>query len=270
MKKKLILIAVVIGAIASLAVIHAMDNEDQLSRNDLAIGPNKHNQDVPPRDSQKESPAASQEGSSVRVKSQGIEGHVMDRQGNPVAGIEVIADNGGPSAGPLPKSWTDKEGHFLIKVRLAGTYEVYAVEKDDRICPTCPFYSGGITPPHVAIVSVLEGQTSNIVLEKPPKLPKITGRVFDAETNEAIVGSRITLRRADYPDYYLQMGPDEKGYFVILVPPAAVTVEVTSPGYEPWNYVRDDLKRVPMRVGSLKLNQGESRKLEVRLRRKAA
>ena len=270
MKKRLVFAAVMIATVVSLGVFGAMDNENHLHRNDLALHPNDHHPDGAARDHQKDLPTANQQGSSVHVRLQEIEGHVMDRQGNAVAGIEVIADSGGPSAGPLPKSLTDEKGHFLIKVMEAGTYQVYAVEKDDRICPTCLFYTGGYLPPHVETVSVLEGQTSNIVFEKPPKSAKLTGRVLDAETNEPIVDSRITLRRVDNPDYHLEIGPDEKGHFVIPVPSVPVTMEVVSPQHVPWNYVRNDLPRVRMRVDSLKLNRGESRKLEVRLRKRPA
>jgi hypothetical protein len=138
----------------------------------------------------------------------------------------------------------------------AGTYEVYAVEKDGPICPTYLFSSGGSPPKHVATVSVLERQMTANVLQKPPKSAKLIGRVVDAETKEPIVASRITLRRLDNPDYFFETGPDEKGIFIIPVPLVPVTMEVLSPTYEQWNYRRADLPFVLTRVDSIKLNRG--------------
>lgn len=279
MKKKMIFVAVIIGTVASLGVLRAMHNramhnENESQRKELPGDQIKQHHGVLPRNLQKDLlPAAIQGGSRERGESQGIEGRVMDHQGNPAAGVDVIAMSSGqgPRAGALLKSRTDKEGYFIIKGMPAGTYEVYALEKDGPICPTCLFSSGGSPPQHVATESVLEGRiTLNIVLQKPPKSAKLMGRVVDAETKEPIVASRITLRRMDNPDYFFETGPDEKGNFIIPVPTVAVTMEVRSPGYEQWNYVREDLPLVLTRVDSLKLNRGESRKLEVRLRKKAS
>jgi hypothetical protein len=148
---------------------------------------------------------------------------------------------------------------------------VYTHEKDGPLYPWSPFYSGGLPTQSFATVSVLKGHvTSNIVLETAPKLAKLTGRVLDAETNEPIVDSQIILRRADNPDYYYKTGPDEKGDFVIPVPLVPITIEVVSGQHAQWNYVRNDLSRMLGRVDSLKLNRGESRRLEVRLRKKAS
>jgi hypothetical protein len=192
---------------------------------------------------------------------------VVDPEGNPVAGIDVFA---APLSGMLRGSETNEEGYFSIKGVKAGTYEVYTQEKDGPICPACPFYSGELPTRSVATVSVLTDQViPNILLEPAPKLAKLRGRVLDAETNEPIVGSQIILRRVDNPDYGYKEGVDENGDFDITVPLVPLRIEAVSGQHAEWNYVRNDLPRVPGRVDSLKLNRGESRKLEIRLRKKA-
>jgi hypothetical protein len=190
----------------------------------------------------------------------------VDPLGNPAEAIDVFASPA--SSGMLRGSQTNKEGYFSITGLKEGTYEVYTNGKDDPSCPWCQFISGGLPMRSVATVTVVEGQvTSNIVLETPPKLAKLTGIVLDAETNEPIVDSEIILRRVDNPAYYHKTGSHEKGDFDITVPLVPITIEVVSEGYKPWNYVRSDLPIVLTRVDSLKLNRGESRKLEVRLRK---
>lgn len=269
MKKMMIVIAVVMGAITSIGVLRAMNNAGYSKETYGGSAQNEQHHEVPPQEFAKQSSGASPENASAREDSSAIEGHVTDSQGNPVVGIEVVADNGGPSAGPLPKAWTDNRGHFLIRLMLAGTYRVYALHRQDNSSPLSLFDSAGITPPHVLTVNVLDGQAATIALEVPPKSSKLVGRVVDAQTNEAVIESRITFRRVDNPDYFLQTGVGEEGNFSISVPPVAITMEVSSPAHETWNYSREGRSVGPARLDSLKLKQGESRRLEVRLRRKA-
>jgi hypothetical protein len=198
---------------------------------------------------------------------QAIEGRVLDPQGNPVQAIKVIA---APLKGLVLASTTDKEGHFSIKEVGTGMYEVYVREKDGPRWPASPFYSGGLPTPSAAMVNVLKSQiTSNVVLQTAPKSGKLTGTILDAETNKTVATSRITLRRVDNPDSYIEIGPDEWGHFEIAVPTVPITIEVLSQQHAPWNYIRTDLRRVLGRVDSLKLNRGESRKLDIRLLKKA-
>jgi hypothetical protein len=265
MKKIMTLIALSLGTIGSFGILRATHNGDLPSDGPIS-NPMMHHQGPPFGNSPGEQPPAKAHQGSNDV--QAIEGRVLDRQGNPVQAIKVIA---APLKGLVLASTTDKEGHFSIKDVGAGTYEVYIREKDGPRWPADPFYSGGLPTPSAAIVNVLKGQvTSNIVLQTVPKSAKLTGIILDAETNKTVATSRITVRRVDNPDYYIEMGPDEWGHFEIAVPTVPITIEVLSPQHAQWNYVRNDLPRVPGRVDSLKLNRGESRKLEVRLRKTPA
>lgn len=266
MKKTLTLIAVLIATVGSLGILRARQKGNPQSAG-LMSDHVEHHHASPSRNSQGEElpPTVHQESNNV----QAIEGRVLDRRGNPVEAVDVIAVRS--PKGLLLTAKTNKEGYFSIKGLRAGMYEVFTKEENGPTCPSCLFYSGGLPTEYVATVSLVEGQgTANIVLQAAPKLAKLTGKIIDAETGEPLVASRITFRRTDNPDYYLETGPDEDGNFVIPLPLVPVTVEVVSPGYGSWHYVRDDLPPVLMRVDSLKLNRGESRKLEVRLRRKAS
>ena len=269
MKNRTILIALVIGSLASIGILRALANNDQSQAKNV-VG-----QDVPHHAIDREnlanvSRADVQERANMRATNQGIEGRVVDRRGSPVAGVEVVASISDERSkpGPLLKARTDKEGQFSIKEMSAGTYEVYVQQKDGPICPSCLFYSGGLRPDTVTSVTVVDGQvTSNISLQNPPKSAKITGRISDGLTDEPIP-SRITLRRVDNPGYYLETVTDEKGNFAVAMPLVPVTMEVESPGYGRWNYVKEDVPRGRADTNSLKLNPGEARKLEVRLRKK--
>jgi hypothetical protein len=267
MKNVIITIAVSLGIAGSFGILRAMHNgqpqDDRLRSEDTKHHPASHHQASLSKNSQGEQPPATFHQGSNHV--QAIEGRVVDSRGNPAEAIDVIAVRS--PKGILLTSKTDKDGYFSIKELSAGNYKVYTQDKDGPTCPLCPFYSGGLPTPSAATVSVHEGQlASNIVLQAPPRLAKLTGRVLDAETNQPILASRITLRRTD-PDIYYELGLDENGHFDISVPLVPFTIEVVSPQHFRWNYVRADLPRVLTRVDSLKLNRGEIRKLEVRLKR---
>ena len=266
MKKIMIFSGVLlIGTTASLGILRPMHKEHP--QNDGQVSTHMmHHPATSATDSQEAQPDAKihQDSSDVHA----IKGRVVDGQGNPVEAIEVFA---APTSGILLGSQTNKEGYFSITGLDEGTYQVYTREKDGPCCPWSPFYSGGLPTQSVATVTVLKDQIApHIVLETAPKLARLTGRVLDSQTNEPILDSQIILRRVDNPDYYYKTGPHEKGDFVIPVPLVPITIEVVSEQHERWNYVRDDLPRVATRVDSIKLNRGESRKLEVRLRKRPA
>lgn len=235
MKKILICIAVLVGTVGSFVMLRATHN-----------GARVH-QDL--------------------TSFQGIEGRVVDSEGNPVEAVQVVV---APTlTGLLLGATTNKDGYFAVNAVSEGMHEVWTQENDSDISPTGLFFSGGLPQRHVANVYVLAGQvTSNVVLETPPKLAKLAGRVFDATTNQRIVAYTITLRRVDHPDYYMQMGPDEDGSFDIPVPPVAITVEITTTAHQPWNYVLDDPAPDLSRPVPLKPGPWEPQKLEVRLLKK--
>jgi Carboxypeptidase regulatory-like domain len=113
---------------------------------------------------------------------------------------------------------------------------------------------------------VLERESPpSIVLQVAPKLGKLEGRVYDDKTNKPVIASRITLRRIDNPDYYMETGPDEKGSFTIPLPPVPLTIEVSASGYKSWIYVNKTLPIGHQEANSLILGRGDSKKLEIGL-----
>lgn len=185
-----------------------------------------------------------------------ISGLVLDAEGLPVSDAEVQArDRESGSIGKVPTAYTNREGAFLIKNLPPGTYTITVAKEEDDYPPTLfPFYSAGfVENPKVALS---EGQTiSDVVIHLGQKAAKITGHIIDATNNKPVPNVQITLRRVDNPEYDLSTAPDLEGRFEILVPVVPVTVEISGTGYE------------TKKLGVLSLARGESRRLNVSLRR---
>jgi hypothetical protein len=256
MNKKTTLIAFTIGTITLVSLLVATDAKQSTRLNEEGYTVLPINLQRPVN--------TYQEGNRVQTESQGMEGRVIDFRGKPADGAEVIAMRSGPGA--LLRTRPDEEGRFSFIGILAGEYTVFFRKKDGPINPKSPFMTGGTLPPEdiLASVQVFEGRmTSGIVIKTGSQWPKLSGKVLDAETNEPIVNSQITLRRVDHPDYYLKFGSDEKGSFTRAVPSVPITVEVVAAGYETWTYPNDVPGNLP---DLLRVNIGETKSLTIKLR----
>ncbi len=197
-----------------------------------------------------------------------IEGHVLNAEGRQVAGAKVYAELNDALTGIPPSNLTDEEGAFRIEVGKPGTYKVFASKEEDGYPLTISgFHQEGTNP--IPTVSVLPGQSvSDVVVQLGAKGATIEGLIFDVATNQVVNKATITLRRADNPEVYYQIGPEEEkkgGKFRVLVPPVPVTIEVSADGYETWSYSHDGLNK---HSDSLKVKRGETKKLTVSLHRK--
>lgn len=233
MRKDLVAILIVVGALAAVSVLYAVTR------------PEPHQQDS---------------------ETTAIEGYVEDEDGRPVSGATIYARRVDLIKGIEPSANSDKEGRFLIKNLAAGTYTVYGEkEADDYPSTNSAFYSANSTPPVRA--EVVEGQVSRgIRVQLGPKAARLVVRTLDATINRPIKNLenvQITLRREDNPNYSYSTGPNTEGEFSIPVPPVPLTIEVSAPGYEPWTYSEEGKAR----PGSLKLNPGETKRLDIALRR---
>jgi len=198
-----------------------------------------------------------QDAPRASTNSGAVKGQVLDAEGQPVSGAEVIALKIDSGMGKVPTAHTDEQGMFLIKRLAPGTYRISISKREDGYPPTdSPFYSAGFL--EVPQVTVYEGQTtSDIAVGIGTKAAKLVGRVVDTTTNKLITSQdvQVTLRRIDNPDYSYKTGPDVNGNLTILVPPVPFTIEVSAQGYE---------KR---HLGSLHLSREEIKRLDVSLRR---
>ena len=169
-----------------------------------------------------------------RVDSQGaaIAGRVLNPEGRPEPGAVVYADNNGGSAGRRPSVLTDKRGNFLIKNLMPGTYTVSAEKVEEGYAPTdATFYSNKSL--NLSQVTVEEGQTvSGVDVHLGPKAAKLTGRIVDAVNGQPLLESNISLRRVDNPNSLIVTGPNEDGTFELLVPTDPFTVTFQAPGYK--------------------------------------
>ena len=199
----------------------------------------------------------------------GIAGLVLDVDGRPVSGVRVaVADTAFTPTGPLPTSVTDKQGKFLVKNLPAGAYNLYT-EKEEDGYPFSMYAFTNVNPNYTPTATVTEGQiTSDVVIHLGPKAAKLIVRVVDSTTGRRINNAQLMLRRVDNPAYRFLAKIDKhqtQEALEILVPPVPFTIEVSSPDYETWVYSKDGHNK---RADSLKVNRGEARKFEIRLRPK--
>lgn len=199
--------------------------------------------------------------SSIRT----ITGKVVDAQGQPVSGAEVMALSDSGGMGRLPTAYTDEQGVFLFKHLAPDTYTLSVAKEEDGYAHTyIPLYSAGPTENTRATLS--EQQTvSDITLRLGPKAAKLTGRILDASTNKpikAIQDLQIVLRRASDPNSFYSTGPDSEGNFSILVPPVPFTIEVSAPGYKKWTNISN---ADGDRTSPVQMTQGEGKKVTIAL-----
>ena len=196
-----------------------------------------------------------------------LTGRVLDPSGQSVPRARVYAQRSEFAIGRLPNTITNEQGEFSFSDLVPGIYTVHADTEDEEYAPTySSFHSAGfVQAPQVAIYE--PPSTSYVEVYLGPRTAKLTGRIVDSVTNRPILGLQniqITLKRVDQPDHLYATGPDVNGNFTIHVPPMPFTVEVSAPGYQRWQYRRDDSIRQP---NTLQLASGQTRRLDIALRR---
>jgi hypothetical protein len=168
-----------------------------------------------------------------------VSGRVIDAQAQPVSGLLVSAEGTGMVA--LSKEFwiTNDEGEFVIPALPPGSYTLHT-RKEDAGYPRTEFDFYEVGDSTDQTIQVQGGQPlQNVVIKLGQKAARLAGRVFDAATNEPLKGANITVRRVDFPDRFLSTGlywHGVVGGFNFLVPSAPITLEVSVPGYEKWNY----------------------------------
>jgi hypothetical protein len=165
-----------------------------------------------------------------------INGQVLDGEGRPVAGAEVLA---APDAlrGRMPKSASDQLGKFTIEVFQTGRFMLTA-EKFAEGYPSSynPFYH--VSPESRPQVLVAEGGEAHFTtIRFAPRAGKIAGRIVDGETGRPVETVQVKLCRTEAPNYcYRSSAKYPGGLFQSLVPASApFVIQMSAPGYQDWS-----------------------------------
>ena len=171
----------------------------------------------------------------------GIEGTVVDDNGQSISGAIVYAAKTGFLKGIIPHALTDKLGKFTFKTLPPGIYNLNAKKDEDGYPDSDSAFHHG-RPPANLPVTVNENQvTQNVIFKIGIKMGFLALHVVNATTKESITSSKVTLRRLDNSEFLYMTGPyDGDGAIKkIPVPSSPFTVEISAPGYEIWRYRKE-------------------------------
>ncbi len=206
-----------------------------------------------------------------------ISGRVLDAGGHPISGALVLAERTDVIVQPAPRTWTSRNGDFIIQGLTPGLYTLYT-RKDDEGYPhtASNFYDEGESA-ELRLQVFAHQTTRNVIIQRGLKAAVLQGIIVDATTNQPLKHAQITARRVDRPDRFLStglfwhVGEDPlkfvEGGFKFLVPSSlAFTVKVSAPGYEDWYYRDSQTQRKP---GALLLASNTTKDLHVALHRRS-
>ena len=169
-----------------------------------------------------------------------IRGRVIDPEGEPVWGARIhIRKVGGEEFGRIIYYPTDGNGNFSIKGVAPGEYKVFVVKEEGRHPDTdILFYSNRDVRVPKVVVSQTQG-TPFVTVQTGRRSALITGHVLNAVNGQPIPDATITFRRPE--DYRMTLitslnQPERPGGYSFLLPSAPLTIQVTAPGYQTWNY----------------------------------
>lgn len=159
-----------------------------------------------------------------RCRAESLSGTVVSPGGKPVAGALVEAvDLNRPWAGLWPSAASDKTGHFRIAGLRPGPQTVMARKPGEFYPPQI----GNFYDARPLLVQLAAGQNlSGLVVRLSKPGARLIGNVVNQETGQEI-RAEIHLSRPDIKDSNYT-----SDRFDVLVPAAAIKVQVTSPGFE--------------------------------------
>lgn len=162
-----------------------------------------------------------------------IQGRVLDEKGLPLKGAKVHAEpmNGAAREGFVRYVETNEHGEYVIDRLAWGQYKVFALKEDsDYPNPYWSFYAQGLLLTTTITRTV---PVADVEVRLGPRAGILTGSIKNAITG-APVNSSIKLLRVASPEKWIStsVAPD---YRVLLPAGTEVLLEVSAPGFKPWN-----------------------------------
>jgi hypothetical protein len=184
-----------------------------------------------------------------------IEGTVVDSTGFPVAGATVYVFKHGRT----PSSTTNAKGYFVLNEIEVGEHRIFAYKESDRYPnPVWSFYSDALGLEGFPVVYVHRGGSlQGIIVRLPPKSSRLTVKINDARTHQALEDATVSVNHEGKPKTEFSAGATSRnGELAILVPPGiAINMKIRRSGYN-----------TSYRSG-IQLRAGEERTIEINLTR---
>src|SRR5258708_25227852 len=165
-----------------------------------------------------------------------VAGHVVDRQGKPMEGVQV-------SALPLEQinltgkaifATTGSDGGFLLHQVHTG-WNMVCVAKEADLYPDTRFTVSTDDITLNAIVRVRPGEAAaGVFVMLGRKGVKLVGSIVDNPTGLMVQDTALLLHWADDPSKSIEATADLEGQFEFVVAPRPLRLEVSAAGYRRW------------------------------------
>ena len=162
-----------------------------------------------------------------------IQGRVLDEKGLPLSGAKVHAEplNGPAREGFVRYVETNEHGQYVIDRLAWGQYKVFAL-KEDSDYPN-PYWSFYAQVPLLTATITRTLPVADVQVRLGPRAGILAGSVKNAITG-APVNASIKLLRVASPDKWISTSV-APNYRVLLPAGTEVLLEVSAPGFKPWN-----------------------------------
>ena len=187
---------------------------------------------------------------------------VLDEHQALVKGAMVTANH----AGELEDVWsgfctTGPDGACTMRILGPGRFALQAFKGEDDYPDKNMFYFGrGVKEDIVTLEE--PNSAATVILHVGPKAGVIHGKVFDAVTGKALVGS-VEFHWVSDPEIRMQTGFSEIGLPVLVPSNIPLIMVISLDGYQDWHDTEPDGTEKQILLGP-----GEEKSIEVRLQPK--
>ena len=196
-----------------------------------------------------------------------VTGQVIDRQGRTVPNVIVKAFPEAPHSGPLPEARTDASGNFVLRRLPPGDHRLFTAYTEAGYPDTMNGLFTGDRSMYQDVRLDPGGAVSGVTLTLPEKGARFALAIVDEETGAPVLAARIQITRADLGQDWprLEVGPNMRGEFTILLTNSPFLVQIRAGGYQTWNYTDVDFQG--KETHKLVLAPGTAKDLTVKLRK---